>query len=65
MIAQKYKHHVNLLLKVLPEISLEKIYQALEQIKARLSKIIPRSRNGPKKGNGKSISWYGFSKFYV
>ena len=84
MIEQKYKRQVNLLLKVLPEvskesnfalhggtainlfvrnmprlsvdidltyipiesrkISLEKIYQSLEQIKARLSKIIPSSR---------------------
>ena len=95
MIEQKYKRQVNLLLKVLPEISketnfalhggtainlfvrnmprlsvdidltyipiesrkvsLEKIYQALEQIKARLNKIIPRSRIEHKKDVGKLL----------
>lgn len=95
MIEQKYKRQVNLLLKVLPEvskksnfalhggtainlfvrnmprlsvdidltyipiesrkISLEKIYQSLEQIKARLSKIIPSSRIEHKKDVGKLL----------
>lgn len=95
MIEQKYKRQVNLLLKVLPEvskessfalhggtainlfvrnmprlsvdidltyipiesrkISLEKIYQALDQIKSRLSKIIPSSRIEHKKDVGKLL----------
>lgn len=37
------------------KISLEKIYQSLEQIKARLSKIIPSSRIEHKKDVGKLL----------